>query len=457
MLDLDMVSAACPTCKILFVEDLGIDSTDVENAWNAAIAFGATYISNSFGIPETSFIGPDGGSAPSASEAWVREQEAFFAAHPTVSFFAGTGDWGYDRHADGSVGMYWPATSAYVTAVGGTTIAETATSPWFSQSAWGSGGAGCSQAIAVPSWQSSSLCNGYRSVADVSAVAQGVSMYDSYGSGGWIGVNGTSVSTPVTAGIYASNGWTGKSPSFSYTSTSLFADVTSGNDCTAATGETCDAGVGYDQPTGNGFPHGSAPVDTFYGAPSSISVPQNGNGFVNLTWAGPWVAQDDGRDATFSFASALYGQYANVSYYESGYAILQLTPTLDATPNVTYPITVTATDLESGVEHSTVVNLTVTQCQQIVCGANQCGTIATTNGCGGSAVECPGCPSGESCSSNVCCPNGKHWDPTDDVCVLTCAAGTEICPATGTCLTSIACNVQSGGGCRKVGNIVECN
>ena len=48
--------------------------------------------------------------------------------------------------------------------------------------------------------------SGYREIPDVSFDADpntGVSVYDSYGSGGWIQVGGTSVSSPCWAGLIA--------------------------------------------------------------------------------------------------------------------------------------------------------------------------------------------------------------------------------------------------------------
>src|SRR6267142_5666923 len=51
-LDLDMVSAACPQCKILLVEANSTSITDLGAAVNTAAAMGAVAISNSYGGPE---------------------------------------------------------------------------------------------------------------------------------------------------------------------------------------------------------------------------------------------------------------------------------------------------------------------------------------------------------------------------------------------------------------------
>ena len=64
-------------------------------------------------------------------------------------------------------------------------------------------GSGCSSYEPKPSWQSDSGCSN-RMTADVSAVAANVNFYDSYeasGSGWYYGF-GTSVSSPIIAGMY---------------------------------------------------------------------------------------------------------------------------------------------------------------------------------------------------------------------------------------------------------------
>ena len=54
-----------------------------------------------------------------------------------------------------------------------------------------------------PAWQHDAGCAG-RTVADVSAVADGVAIYDSSVEiGGWGVVAGTSISSPLIASVYA--------------------------------------------------------------------------------------------------------------------------------------------------------------------------------------------------------------------------------------------------------------
>jgi kumamolisin len=114
-----------------------------------------------------------------------------------VVYFAASGD---------RPGTLWPAVSPNVIAVGGTTISRNrSTGNYVSQSAWSSGGGGSSTYEGRPSYQSSisTIVGSARGTPDVAAVADpksGVWIYDSAG-GGWMVVGGTSVASPVMAGI----------------------------------------------------------------------------------------------------------------------------------------------------------------------------------------------------------------------------------------------------------------
>jgi hypothetical protein len=141
-----------------------------------------------------------------------------------------------------------------------------------------------------------------------------------------------------------------------------------------------------------------------------------------------------------------------------GEGIVQIDVPLTAPLGLT-PVTATLTDAVSGVTHTTVFDVNVTACQPVACSAGQCGTIAASDGCGGDTpVTCSSCPSGEVCSDNHCCPSGYGWSPSDDECVVVCPTGKEWCAVTGTCLAPAICQERTNGsgGCRKVGNLVEC-
>jgi len=97
-LDLDMVSAICPNCKITLVEANSSSMANLAQAVNTAATHGASAISNSYGGNEFS-----GETTYDSSY-----------SHPGVAITASTGDSGY--------GVEYPAASQYVTAVGGTTL-----------------------------------------------------------------------------------------------------------------------------------------------------------------------------------------------------------------------------------------------------------------------------------------------------------------------------------------------
>jgi hypothetical protein len=239
-LDLDMVSAVCPNCRILLVEADSSYLSDLGAAVNTAVHLGAKYVSNSYGGAEYSSQTTD---------------DVTYFDHPGVAITASTGDEGY--------GVSYPAASQYVTAVGGTTLAGDGSVRGWNETAWSSGGSGCSAYEPKPSWQHDTACSG-RTVADVSAVAgPGVVVYDSVpfeGLSGWLGVNGTSVSSPIVAATYALAGTPAASSnpaSYPYASSGAINDVTVGSNGTCGSPALCTAGTGWDGPTGLGTPDGT--------------------------------------------------------------------------------------------------------------------------------------------------------------------------------------------------------
>ncbi len=234
-LDVDMASAICPNCHIILVEATTSGLVDLGDSVDEAVKLGANVVSNSY-------INYNG-KAPFGSKHYD---------HPGTIITAGGGDSGY------KVGE--PAGYATVIAVGGTTLRTAQGSRGWSETAWGGTGSGCELRIPKPSWQKDKGCKG-RAMDDVAAVADpstGVAVYDTYPSGGWFTVGGTSVATPIIASVYAlaGNANTLKASQSLYTKSSLLWDVTSGSDGTCKHHYLCTAGPGYDGPTGNGTPHG---------------------------------------------------------------------------------------------------------------------------------------------------------------------------------------------------------
>jgi subtilase family serine protease len=240
-LDLDMASAMCPNCKILLVEASSATFANLAAAENEAAKLGAHAISNSYGGSE---------SGSSSSEPAYN--------HPGIAITVSTGDSGF------GAGPQFPATSPHVTAVGGTTLKTASNARGWTETAWADGGSGCSTVYAKPAWQTDTLCT-MRMEADVSAVADPNTPVAVYGpvsfgffslGSGWEEFGGTSVASPLVAGIYGVNAGSvnyGQNP---YQDTSALNDVTSGSNGSCSGTYFCTAGPGYDGPTGLGTPNG---------------------------------------------------------------------------------------------------------------------------------------------------------------------------------------------------------
>ncbi len=233
-LDLEMVSAVCPNCKILLVEAKSTSFTDFFTAESYAIAR-ATEVSNSWGGPE--FHGENA-------------YDVYLEKPIPITFSSG----------DNGYGVQYPAASPYVTAVGGTTLSSSGGARGYSETAWSGSASGCSAYEPKPAWQKDTGC-ATRTVVDVSADANpktGVAVYDSYQEPGWMVFGGTSAAAPIIAGTYALAGGfkTALYGSALYShSSSLFA-VVGGSTGTCKITYLCTALGGYNGPTGLGTPDG---------------------------------------------------------------------------------------------------------------------------------------------------------------------------------------------------------
>jgi subtilase family serine protease len=164
----------------------------------------------------------------------------------------------------------YPATSPYVTAVGGTSL--TPSNGFYTETAWSGANSHCSAVEPKPSWQTATGDCALRPDADVSAVADpypGVAVYDIH-NGGWIVVGGTSAASPIIAATYALAGTPGAADypaSYPYMYRSYLHDVTSGSNGSCGS-PMCNAGTGWDGPTGLGTPATAVAFN-----PISITVP----------------------------------------------------------------------------------------------------------------------------------------------------------------------------------------
>lgn len=262
-LDVDMASAACPSCHLLEIslpwqdglDDNDVSTGDVATAVNTAVAAGAAVISISYGYTAdvTNTHGAD-------LAAFNRKGVAI-----TVS----TGDAGFN----GGVHQDWPSDLPTVISVGGTTLPASG-----KETAWTLAGSGCETAFPAATGQPATVtaaCGNHRASADISADADpntGLAVYDSYAPStgnpyDWTIAGGTSASAPFIGGLFARAGRLAavNGPNTLYRAPSAdFNDITSGNNelrqqCGSYPGvsrSVCDAGPGWDGLTGLGTPHG---------------------------------------------------------------------------------------------------------------------------------------------------------------------------------------------------------
>jgi subtilase family serine protease len=248
-LDVSMVSAACPLCKIIVVEGTQPSFADLAAAEDTAVSLGAQVVSNSYGGRESGFT----------------QAEAKHYKHPGHVIVAATGDSGFTA-------AQFPANLADVTDAGGTKLVPAKNARGWTETVWndssGASGSGCSAYVAKPSWQHDAHCPG-RTSGDVAAVAANIALYDSSlpkGTGPWLTVEGTSAASPLISGVYglAGNASTVQ-PGFEYAHASALFDVTKGNNdwfdgthgAVCGYDYLCVAKTGYDGPTGLGTPDGT--------------------------------------------------------------------------------------------------------------------------------------------------------------------------------------------------------
>ena len=248
-LDIEMASATCPKCTIYLVEANSSGTSDLETAEATAVTLGAHIVSNSWGCYASSC-----GTSESSFDT------------PGVLYLASSGDAGYDLNGP-------PEWFGSVVSVGGTQLMKSGST--YNEIAWDGAGGGCSNngsgaGQTKPSWQHDPGCS-YRTDSDISAEAgcsPGVAEYDS-NEGGWFGVCGTSVSSPLTGGIFALAGNAGNLTAAKKFWASRQRKrnrhlhyISSGNDGSCGGSYLCQAGTGqfhtYSGPAGWGTPNGTS-------------------------------------------------------------------------------------------------------------------------------------------------------------------------------------------------------
>jgi hypothetical protein len=271
-LDVDMASAACPRCKIISMQVPLEDGFygNKQHIHNAILHFatgvqtaaklGASAVSISYGYPADKYSD--------------KGRIAKMMTQPGMPIVSSSGDDGFlDRAGQ------WPQSLPTVISAGGTSLYKQNNARGYSETAWNGAGSGCTPGLPPAKGQPRSIskyCHGHRASSDISAVADpytGVAMYDSYAPatgdpGGFLVIGGTSVASPLIAGLYAR---APRNPSVVGPNTlyaakaSVFHDVKDGTNAgvgfcaTVGIGNAvCDARAGWDGPTGLGTPRGLA-------------------------------------------------------------------------------------------------------------------------------------------------------------------------------------------------------
>jgi kumamolisin len=280
-LDIDAVGGVNPATKQILVYE------DTASSFSAALVGAltqiadddtATVVSISYGLDEKS----QGQNAVNAENTVLTE---LAAQGQTV--FVSSGDGGASgTQIDGIIALRSgknvedPGSQPLVSSVGGTTLNTSATEAWKSETVWnkfskdeGATGGGVSAYWAIPSYQvkngsSVATANGgsasFRNVPDIAADADPTTGYSIYSAleGGWLAIGGTSLASPLWAGMMSiiNADRVAKSlPREGYFNPSLYAanpqssfhDIVKGNNSTTnVKGYT--AGAGYDNVTGWG-------------------------------------------------------------------------------------------------------------------------------------------------------------------------------------------------------------
>ncbi len=257
-IDVQMAHAVCEGCRVLLVEAKSPELTDLGAGVDAAVALGATEISNSYTAPEESSIA-----------SFYSELNASYYDHPGVVVAAAAGDCGYLNEAClGEAGAAnFPADSPEVVARGrdepdpgkGSVEQQACGTKAAAAAARSSrrlrGRAPCADFADTG-------CGTERSVADVAAIGDpntGVDVYDSTPEGngeptGWTVFGGTSVASPIVA---AELGLAGGSHGVAVPAATLYShlgdagdlyDVVSGSNGSCGAATSCQAATGYDGP-----------------------------------------------------------------------------------------------------------------------------------------------------------------------------------------------------------------
>ena len=276
MLDLEYAHAMAPNAKIVYVQGDPYGDPGYYAVSIAALGCPASPYCSLYGITSSP-------AADIVSNSWTYTYGPVYSDDPyynlgKVLLFASGDASAFPAYAVES----YPCTATTVTCVGGTSLYTTNTLQRTLETGWAGAGGGCSAGEAIPAWQGpvgSGVCSPNRAAPDVAAVADGNTGVGAYINNAYWGnyyyrVGGTSVATPITAGLVADMDTArvsfGKAK-FTFLNTGLYKaagsnyayfyyDITSGFN-------GYNAGPGFDMITGLGNITGKDLANRFYGLP----------------------------------------------------------------------------------------------------------------------------------------------------------------------------------------------
>jgi kumamolisin len=279
-LDIEVALSIAPQLAGLYVFESNYDSlADYLELYGAPLD-----PANTGGVQIDVLSSSLGACEESLTASYVDLMEHLFAtaAAANISVFASAGDSGsstcyhHDKTTE-SLSASYPATSAYVTAVGGTNLALDTSNAIAGSSVWNdlpwngkdaAGGGGPSVFIAAPAWQrGTGTGDAMRTTPDVAFYADPAPGYTIFNSseGGWYDDGGTSAATPFFAASTAllhqvMLAHQGAAPVVAYewisgiaasNANDVFYDIVLGDNDLFDVG-CCTAGPGYDQASGWG-------------------------------------------------------------------------------------------------------------------------------------------------------------------------------------------------------------
>ena len=205
-----------------------------------------------------------------------------------------------------------------------------------------------------------------KAVSDLSADADpysGLQIYTTYsGTTGWWIFGGTSLSTPIMSALYAMQGY-GGSPlagQYAWASTTPYYDVTSGSNGTCSPSIMCNAGTGWDGPTGLGSIATLTAVTNDFSisaSPASLSVAQGAQGTSTISTAPVSGSAETVALSITGLPNGVTAAFNPSSVTTGGSSTLTLTVGSGVTTGA-YSLTITGT--APSATHSTTLNLTVT-------------------------------------------------------------------------------------------------